>query len=113
MNCKPGDVAVVFKAFAQNECSQARIGIIVRVTELANGWGIDANGRPMVVDSWLYEGPVRRCRACGAPYQVIADETLKPLPPEKDVEQFDRDVGLEVTRRDLERLRDILAPHLD
>ena len=85
MNCKSGDRALVWRNCLRDEpCRDLAVGrVIVKV--------LFAVQTPLYGPVWTYEGPLVRCpknSACRFP--TFLDAELKPLPPEGEVREHDR-----------------------
>lgn len=89
MNCKPGDMALMFRnCVPEAPCRGLLVGrAIVRVT------------RPIFTNLygwvWQYEGPLLPCpkNPSGCRIPGLLDDELKPLPPEEEVRQYDAEMA--------------------
>lgn len=70
-------------------CHEPRIGAVFKVVMSVFAMAPTRTGFQIPMPSWTYEGRAI-CVCCGRKTDVLADETLKPLPPPPDVDEHDK-----------------------
>lgn len=105
MNCKPNDRAMVVRDLsAIFTAHMPRMGAVVTVKTPWFGQAPTRFGFLLPVTFWTLEEPIY-CRNCGLPVGDLADEILKPLPPDIDVVNHDLKAA-----RELEKPREFAFP---